>query len=657
MSHGRLIFLGFFLQPLYSVQAQTADDLFDMSLEQLLNQPVVTASRYEQSMQQAPAIITVVSAEQIRSSGATSLYQLLEQVTSFYMTGSHFFPNNVSAVRGDLLTHADNHVLILLNGKPLRESYSGGINFAIYNAFPIVALERIEVIRGPGSVLYGSNAFSGVINLVTGDRKSAQLSLGGGQQGFTNAALALHSEHQAWQMRVALQLNRQDGWHFAANDNNSQYNAIDYGAQNAGIYASVLYDKLQLDLLSLTSEQDFFGASTNWSGTVAPEDRQVKSQRHAMTLSHQWQQSETLWLDAALSIARMDFSHYNYDAFSTERYIELNQHWQAASELNLQFGGALWWQRFGTEAGLATAPVALTRNRRDTVFTQLDWQAHTDLRLSLGIQFNNSQRGQREWTPRAGLVWQLSPQWYLKLLQAQAYRDPYGVETDFALILRNSNGEITGGLRGNPALQAETVDTTDLQLLYQSEEAKWALTLFNSDAEQLISRQRAADNVIDFVNQGTMQLQGAELEWTQQYSERWSLDSALTYQTNEVNSVDDYTTVPNWLFKSSLQYKAADYGMVNLQAQYVGAATDIAVRNPARQKLNPEASAYWLLNLNWRLPLKAIWTQAPSNLIVQSTLYNVLDEDIYQPEFVGQRINTIPARSGRWFRVELNWQW
>ena len=261
----RLIFLGFFLMSPLLVQAQAADELFDMSLEQLLNQPVVTASRYQQTVQEAPAIITVLTAEQIRHSGATSLYQLLEQVTSFYMTGSHFFANNVSAIRGDLLTHADNHVLILLNGKPLRESYSGGINFAIYNAFPILALDRIEVIRGPGSVLYGSNAFSGVINLVTGSKNGSPAQLGLGHAGFGGVALALTTEQSAWRAQLAVQLNQQDGWRFGAVDNNGQYAEIDYGQQNSGIYASVVYNSWQLDALSLHSEQDFFGASTSWA--------------------------------------------------------------------------------------------------------------------------------------------------------------------------------------------------------------------------------------------------------------------------------------------------------------------------------------------------------------------------------------------------------
>jgi outer membrane cobalamin receptor len=83
------------------------------------------------------------------------------------MAGSPLVPRNVASIRGDLIKQEDNHVLVLINGRPFRDTTFGGINFSICTAFPIQTIERVEVIRGPGSVLYGTNALSGVINIVT----------------------------------------------------------------------------------------------------------------------------------------------------------------------------------------------------------------------------------------------------------------------------------------------------------------------------------------------------------------------------------------------------------------------------------------------------------------------------------------------------------
>ncbi|WP_333797172.1 TonB-dependent receptor plug domain-containing protein [Rheinheimera sp.] len=634
--------------------AQDSTDLFELSLEELAEVSVVTAGKYQQDLSSAAAVMTVLDASRIRNLGAENLQQLLQQVSSFYMTGSHFFPRNVASIRGNLLTHADNHVLLLLNGRPLRESYSGGINFAIYNAFPLQAIERLEIIRGPGSVLYGSNAYVGVINLVTAKQIAPELQLGVGEQGQHSAGLAGHLQQQDWVLNVAAKLQQDDGWPFASYDNNRQWRQIDYGQQNLGLFASASYQQWQLDWNFARSQQDFFGAATNWSGGIAPDEREVDSSRQHIALQHQWQQQEHSWLQSSLSWARMDFSHYNYDAYANDLLLELDQHWQASPNWKWQGGIARWWQNFGTKAGLAAAPVPDTDNRRDTAYLQADWQLLHNFSLSSGVQFNRSQRSGSDWLPRFGLVWQLTEQWGLKLLQARAYRDPYAVETDFNIVLRNAAGQITGGLRGNPALLAEQIDSTDLQWFFQNSQLNLAMTLFHSEARDLISRQRAADRVIDFVNQGQMQLKGIELEAQQQWAEHVRFSTAVTYQQNKVNQITDFTTVPNWLAKSSVELALPGaYGNLTLLWSYTGTATDIAVRNPNRLLLNPPADAYHSLDLHWRLPFTAI-AALPERAELRFYVANLLDEDIYQPEFVGQTINTIPAAAGRRVRLSLH---
>jgi len=638
------------------VVADEIEDLFEMSLTDLAQVSVVTAGKYSQQQTNAAAVMTVIDASRIRQSGVENLFQLLQQVTSFYPTGSHFFPRNVASIRGNLQTHADNHVLLLLNGRPMRESYSGGINFAIYNAFPLQAIERVEIIRGPGSVLYGSNAYMGVINLVTAKQIPAELHVGFGEQGQQSFGLSGHLQLQDWTVNLAAKLQQDDGWPFRSFDNNQQFRQINYGQQNLGLFSSVSYGDWRLDWDLARSQQDFFGAATNWSGGIAPEQREVDSSRQHIALQHQWQQQQDWWLQSSYSYGRMDFSHYNYDAYARDQLLELDQHWQATKGWKWQAGVALWWQHFGTQAGLAAAPVAPTSNRRDTAYLQSEWQWTDDLSVSIGAQYNHSARSGSAWVPRGGVVWQASKNWGLKLLHAKAYRDPYGVETDFNIILRNAAGQITGGLRGNPQLQAEQIRSTDLQWFYQDEQLHLALTWYHSAASDLISRQRAADRVIDFVNQGQMKLQGVELEATSQLTDQLRLQLAVTHQRNEVNQIDDFTTVPNWLSKSTLEWSMpGQLGYLNLAWLYSGKAADIQLRNPNRLALNPPAAAYHQLDLHWRLPVTAFTDSLPARSEIRFYLANILDEQIYQPEFVGQTINTIPADAGR--RLRISWYW
>ena len=150
-----------------SSQTILQEDVFSMSMEDLMNVKVTTASKNSEKIQKAPAIISVMSAKEIEGFGALSLSELLDRLTSTYMISTSFAPQGMLALRGKQTEHYNTNVLILIDGRPLRESFHGGYNGIIYSMFPVNSLERIEIIRGPGSVLYGSNAYVGVINLIT----------------------------------------------------------------------------------------------------------------------------------------------------------------------------------------------------------------------------------------------------------------------------------------------------------------------------------------------------------------------------------------------------------------------------------------------------------------------------------------------------------
>jgi len=151
------------------------DKFLDLSFEELFNIDVIVASKREENIYDAPGIINVITAEDIRTYGAQTLFEVLGRLPSVFATGTVSLLDNTVSFRGQ----ADGvtpHMLILFNGRPVREGHTGGVNQHIFNIFPIDVIDRIEVIRGPGSVLYGTYAFSGVINIVT---KRAQEELEG----------------------------------------------------------------------------------------------------------------------------------------------------------------------------------------------------------------------------------------------------------------------------------------------------------------------------------------------------------------------------------------------------------------------------------------------------------------------------------------------
>ncbi|WP_111979529.1 TonB-dependent receptor plug domain-containing protein [Algibacillus agarilyticus] len=154
---------------LVTVNVHSSDTyaLLDLSLEELLRIKITTVSKKEETIADAPGIVTVFTADDIQAFGARNLKDVLLRIPNYYLFDSHTFYSTGSTLRAGATQHLNNHILYLVNGRPLRESQNGGRQTDINLLFPVSAIDHLEVIRGPGSVLYGSNAFSGTINIIT----------------------------------------------------------------------------------------------------------------------------------------------------------------------------------------------------------------------------------------------------------------------------------------------------------------------------------------------------------------------------------------------------------------------------------------------------------------------------------------------------------
>ncbi|MBL4704648.1 MAG: TonB-dependent receptor plug domain-containing protein, partial [Flavobacteriales bacterium] len=161
--------------PAYSRSEIIGYDVFNLTLEELLNVEVITASKTLEGQWSAPSVMTVISAEEIQLFGSRSLAEVLQKVVGIQPYFSSTYGLNFLSVRGDTQSNVDARTLVLVDGRPMfRSSITHGSNVTPYTLFPVETLQRIEVIRGPGSVLYGSGAFSSVINLITEDSKDSK---------------------------------------------------------------------------------------------------------------------------------------------------------------------------------------------------------------------------------------------------------------------------------------------------------------------------------------------------------------------------------------------------------------------------------------------------------------------------------------------------
>lgn len=171
-----------------AANAPLPDDLFNLSPKELAEISVVTASLTPQQIADSPASVTVITALQIRQLAARDIYDVLRHVPGIRVDLTNR-GRPVVSVRG-IRRDTSNQLLFLLDGHALNEPANGSATFLYeLSHLPLENIDRIEVIRGPGSTVFGSNAFHGMVNIIT--RAPADID-------GVEATLRLEAEDEGW---------------------------------------------------------------------------------------------------------------------------------------------------------------------------------------------------------------------------------------------------------------------------------------------------------------------------------------------------------------------------------------------------------------------------------------------------------------------------
>jgi outer membrane cobalamin receptor len=151
-------------QPVADTVARREDDI--ISLEDLMKAKVTVASQNEQTLRETPGVVTIITAKEIRSMGARDLIDVLRMVPG--LDFAHDIDGVIGmGIRGNWAQEAK--VMLMVDGMDMTEVSYGSQQFSSH--YPLDIIERIEIIRGPGSTIYGGNASLAVINIITRDAK------------------------------------------------------------------------------------------------------------------------------------------------------------------------------------------------------------------------------------------------------------------------------------------------------------------------------------------------------------------------------------------------------------------------------------------------------------------------------------------------------
>jgi outer membrane receptor for ferrienterochelin and colicins len=623
----------------WMLRAQETDSLgnnSELSLKDLFNVRITVASKTEENVSDAPGTISVITQDQIKRFGGTTLADVIQRAPSLQFIGSHLFPENVMVMRGDLQTHYDNHILILINGRPFRDDIAGGVcNTTFYQAFPISLIERIEFIRGPGSVLYGTDAFDGVINIMIKKpvkEIEADITAGGGSFSGKLGKATVGFKKEGFNVIANANYFNDDGWDFKA--------TTVYPPAPQNLIGSMKYYKDDLSgSLFLNGKGFSFNA---YHATIKHGNLGNNPIWQMGGDGQSWLDEKRTFLDAGYSgKVKKDYTvtaniTFNYSIFESHTMKAPSTENSYGTLGEVSFGGPIF-KRMNFILGSAAVErwndlrtgqkIPKANESYYYAYTQIDYAPIEKIKLFTGAQYNKAPNIDGVLVPRIGGIYHVTDEFGAKINYAEAFRSAMPMETRV---------NFPGVIVGNPALKPEIVKSADFQVFYNLKKVQSALSFFLSKYEDLIVRipHPSIANTSSYSNAGALDIHGVEVDGKVLITSQLYLEGSATYQ----KEVDGKVLTPKYLAKGGASYNSPFGLNVGVYNNYYG----YPKRNAAGKAANPEAKEVHLISVNvdYSLPF---YKPITLNLFIK----NALDQDYYYPEFSKKWVNTLPLEPGR----------
>lgn len=469
------------------------------------NKIVVTATRHTQTVSRAPASVAIISAEELQQKPVADFSDILRQQAGINVNQSQATGRREIQIRG----MDGQYTLILINGRRTNsaEALIRGNDFDL-STIPIASIERIEVIRGPMSALYGSDALGGVINVITKKadaewHTSIGLSTeipedGKGGETYQQTLYTAGQLSPDLGLTFSLENSNRDGWKATPEDpatalNEKNLDLIEKRDQiNTRLSLDYALDAQQALTLDLNySDDDRFTRYDSW-GSESYTDQD--SQRLAVDGRYRGNFGD-ISTDISLGMEDIDLSD------ETDRYAV-----KQAEQRNYVVNASASY--FGSTS-LTTAGFELTQKEvssdtdwvntasvdQKALFAQSEIELGDDFTLTLGARLDDHEFFGTELSPRAYLVYSPNNNLTIKGGYSEAFNAP-----DLFQLSSNYRVLSCGGacyLTGNEDLQSETAQNYELSVIYEQPGFGIGLTYFDNKVKNLIER-----NFVDRIDTG-----------------------------------------------------------------------------------------------------------------------------------------------------------
>ena len=529
--------------PLFAQESQLQDtsDLTEMSLEDLMNLEVVSASKEVEALRDAPSNITVITARQIKEWGMRDLKDVLRRVAGYYIVADR--DEWVFAARGNVSDNNQSY-LILMDGHRLNSIENFGPGQIIELPNDLSNVRQIEIIKGPGSVMWGSGGLAGIINIITKEAEDL-----GDHRVHTSVTIGENGTYKA-NFQFGRKVNEDASWivmgAFATDDGElvrqsaatatfPQFSPGDFDDAAVdhpfGVYTTALerhdpgymlqfkgkYDKFSLNAFAFNTQtfNRHFEADKGRENYLTTDKAFIEG-----TYKETVWDADVTWKMSS-SINRAEY--FPYEQGNPDNQSSLNILWrdrtfetsldirkQLYEVLILSGGADFAWSKAGPNQRLTSFnpddPSAWTTgNWMDSYLDELNFGGYAlltaylteDLQVLAGSRFDyNDDRGEDPFnaSPRVGSIWHASDNTTLKLLYNRGF-------------LRPANFQVGG--EGD--VESEIMDQVDLIWMQRLGKVNLTSTAYWQKLEGLINILSGADYT-GFANAGDYESKGLELE-------------------------------------------------------------------------------------------------------------------------------------------------
>jgi outer membrane receptor for ferrienterochelin and colicins len=634
-------------------------DLGEASLEELMKVQVYRASKHLQNASDAPSSVTVITSDEIQKHGYRTLADILGAVRGFYMSSDRSY--TFAGVRGfgppgDFNTR----ILLLVDGHRINDNIYDQAMLGTEFPVDIDLIDRVEVVRGPSSSLYGSNAFFGVIAVIT---KRAR-DINGWEFSFEPASFETYKGRATYGSNAKGLEMLFSGTFYNSAGQNLYFPEFDSPLTNYGIARNLDYDRHHDTLFKLAYRGFTLQGVETWrnkglpTASFATEFNDFRSrnadQHQYLDLSY----SSTLHKTWRMT-ARSYYDRYAYDgiwpysAGQTNIDYTRGQRWGGELQVghrmlrkhDLTVGSEVRYNLQQDQKNYDTNPPTLYVDDHRTTwmgasFVQDEFTIAPQLKFNIGVRYDFYQRYGASANPRAGLIYRPREKTTFKLLYGTAFRSPNVYEAYY--------GTGSGGNAGyslNPDLRPESMRSVEAMCEQQvGRHVRLSGTVFWNYLRDLISLQQdESSQLLIFRNVDKVHAVGSELEVSAQYANGLAGNMSYTYtEAEDQRSKQLLVNSPQHLGKLNVT--------VPLFRRRWFASADAQYESSRETLQGNQTGAHPLFNVT--LLGRAI----NKRLDLSTSVYNLLGRRYFAPGS-GDLTQDALEQDGRTFRIKLTWHW